>query len=96
MQRSCLHCNVWVSDLPSSCVVTFLPMCWDKCEGTFALSNSISAHTFKLVFVAYDLGTVAFHSDLTYLPCENYIRIVSFMPLCLYPHHNPTRFSPPR
>jgi hypothetical protein len=48
-------------------------------RGTFALSNSISAHTFILVFVAYKLGTIAINQRLRHLLPKNYVGIVAFM-----------------
>jgi hypothetical protein len=48
-------------------------------RGTFALSNSISAHTFILVLAVYKLGDIAINKHLRLLLPKNYIRIVAFM-----------------
>jgi hypothetical protein len=48
-------------------------------RGTFALSNSISAHTSILVFVAYKLGAIAINKRLRLLLPKNY---VTSLPAC--------------
>jgi hypothetical protein len=48
-------------------------------RGTFALSNLISAHTFILVFVAYNLGAIAINKRLRLFLPKNYVGIVALM-----------------
>jgi hypothetical protein len=48
-------------------------------RGTFALNNSIYAHTFILVSVAYKLGAIGINKHLRLLLPKNYISTVAFM-----------------
>jgi hypothetical protein len=48
-------------------------------RGTFALSNSISAHTFILVLAGYKSGAIVLNKYPRLLLPRNYVRIVAFM-----------------
>jgi hypothetical protein len=48
-------------------------------RGTFALNNSVSAHTIITAFVAYRLSAIAFNKHLRLLLPKDYVPIVAYM-----------------
>lgn len=48
-------------------------------RGTFALTNSISAHAFIQDFIPYKFGAIAFYKHVRHLLFKNYVLIIAIM-----------------